>query len=182
VALVRIRPRREADLPYLVRLVDEARRLDGWPPHLAGATRAFLAGSVPLAALVADETGPAVGHVVVQEHAAPEVTALASDALAVEEDALAVVARLFVDPAVRRRGIGRGLLRGALEAAAAAGRHPIVDVWTGLDGAVRLYESEGWARLGLVVSGFTSPCSEECLHSGNSIRSWVFAASDRDRP
>lgn len=100
---VRIRPRRESDIPTLVSLADAVRAIDRWPPHRTGPTKEFIAGSVPLAALVAEDDGELVGHVAVHERSAGIVMDLASDATGVEASGLAIVARLFVSALERAR-------------------------------------------------------------------------------
>jgi GNAT superfamily N-acetyltransferase len=179
---VRIRPRSQGDIATLVHLADAVRAVDRWPPHRCGTTRHFIAGTVPLLALVADDHGLAIGHVALHERSAPEVIviALASDALNIGPDQLAVVARLFVEPGRRRQGVGRALLNAAVEAAAGLGRHLILDVWAELDDAIALYERGGWRRLGEVSFAFTSSCGPECLHAGNSLRSVVYSAPRSD--
>jgi GNAT superfamily N-acetyltransferase len=91
---------------------------------------------------------------------------LAAERLHRDPDALAVVARLIVDPTVRRRGAGRALLETAAAAAHAVGRHPILDVVTEYDAANRLYASCGWANLGEV---------EMVFRDGTRLRSYVYA-------
>jgi len=102
--------------------------------------------------------------------------ALASDAIGVEAGGLAVVARLFVDPERRGRGIGMRLLDASVEASVAEGRHPILDVWTELEGAIALYEHAGWLRLGEATFTFRDPCGPDCVHTGRSLRSFVYSA------
>lgn len=144
---MRIRSRRESDIPPLVSLADAVRAVDRWPPHRNGPTKDFIASNVQLAALVAEDDGEIIGHVAVHDRSAGSVMALASDAIGVEASGLAVVARLFVDPERRGLGIGMTLLEASVEATIAAGRHPILDVWTELDDAIALYERAGWMRL-----------------------------------
>lgn len=174
-----IRLRREDDIPSLVQLADNVRAVDRWPPHRVGTTREFIAGSEPLTALVADDEGVVVGHVVLHQRSAATVMTVASETLGVERSELAVVARLFVAPQVRGRGVGRALLRAAVDAATGVDRYPILDVWTELDAAIGLYQAEGWTRLGEVAFTFSSPCSPGCLHPGNSLRSFVYSAPGR---
>jgi ribosomal-protein-alanine N-acetyltransferase len=54
-----------------------------------------------------------------------------------------------VDPAFRRRGIGRALLRGLLAVADAAHATVFLEVRTDNDAARSLYEAEGFAIVGL---------------------------------
>lgn len=173
---MRIRPRADGDLPRLVSLADSVRAVDRWPPHRTGSTRDFIASSDPLAALVAEDDREVVGHVAVHDRSAATVMALASDTLGVEGSGLGAVARLFVDPARRGRGFGMRLLEASVEATIATGRHPILDVWTELDGAIALYERAGWVRLGEVTFTFRNPCGHDCLHSNGSLRSFVYCA------
>ena len=64
--------------------------------------------------------------------------------------ALAVVARLLVSPTVRCRGVGRALLQVAANNARGMGLRSILDVVVTYEAAIRLYESEGWGRVGTV--------------------------------
>ncbi|MGH9252368.1 MAG: GNAT family N-acetyltransferase [Acidimicrobiales bacterium] len=100
------------------------------------------------AAWVAEIGGQVVGHVALQRHAAPEVTAVARQATGTTDGALAVVARLLVSPIARRRGVGRALLATAAGAATALGLRPIIDVGTRYQPAIELYEAVGWVRVG----------------------------------
>jgi GNAT superfamily N-acetyltransferase len=172
---VKIRSSRESDIPPLVSLADLVRGVDRWPPHRVGTTKDFIAGSVSTAALVAEEDGELIGRVAVHERSAGSVMTLASNAIGVEASGLAVVARLFVDPQRRGRGVGMKLLAASVDATIAAGRHPILDVWTELEGAIALYERAGLLRLGEVTFTFKEACGPECLHTDNSLRSFVYS-------
>ena len=61
----------------------------------------------------------------------------------------AEVHTIGVDPAHQRRGIGRALLAGLLEAADRAAATVFLEVRTDNDAARELYESEGFAVVGL---------------------------------
>lgn len=171
---MRVRPRRDEDIPELVELAEAVLVADRWPPHRVGSTRDFIVGSAPLAALVAEDEGTVVGQVLLHENSAPQVMAIAADALGVDPQTFVVVARLFVDPQARRRGFGQSLLQAAESAARELGRPPILDVWTELEGAIALYEGAGWRRLGEATFTFSSGCGRDCLHAGNSLRSFVY--------
>jgi GNAT superfamily N-acetyltransferase len=129
-----------------------------------------------LAALVAEDDGELIGHVAVHDRSAGSVMALASDAIGVEASGLAVVGRLFVDPERRGLGVGMTLLEASVEATIAAGRHPILDVWTELEDAIALYERAGWLRLGELTFTFKEACGPDCLHTDSSLRSFVYSA------
>lgn len=150
-----IRPRREEDLQGLVHLVARVRDLDGYPPFLPGNDfHSFLTEPAPLASWVADSDNRVVGHVALNGETHPGAIAVARDA-GVAGD-LGVVARLFVDPAVRRRGYGKLLLERAVGEAVSQGRAPILDVQATAASAIALYRSDGWQELGrctLAMSG-----------------------------
>jgi ribosomal protein S18 acetylase RimI-like enzyme len=152
---VTIRPRREEDVQDLVRVAARVRDLDGYPPFLPGDDfHSFLTEPAPLAAWVADSDNSVVGHVALNGETHPGAITVARDA-GVGGD-LGVVARLFVDPAVRRRGYGKRLLQRAVREAVAQGRAPILDVHATAASAIALYRSGGWQELGrceLAISG-----------------------------
>lgn len=157
-------------------MADAVRAVDRWPPHRVGTTEEFVVGPLPVAALVAESDHAVIGHVAIHERSAEAVMAVAEDALRVEREKLAVVARLFVDPRMRRRGVGGALLAAAVERVTASERMPILDVWEELDDAIGLYERNRWSRLGSVNFAFGEACGPGCLHAGSSLRSNVYAA------
>lgn len=56
--------------------------------------------------------------------------------------------RMYVDPAVRGRGVARGLLRALVEHARSAGMvRLLLETGTEQPEAIALYESEGWSRI-----------------------------------
>ena len=105
------------------------RSLDGYPPLLLQDLRRFLASPDALEAWVVEADQRILGHVALHRTTAAEVTALACRRLGVSADALGVVARLLVDPARRRRGIGRELLTTATAAALSRGLLPGCVAW-----------------------------------------------------
>ena len=181
---VRIRKRRDQDVDRLVRLIGSVRDVDGYPSHVTGAgLQTFVVAGDELAALVAeDEAGVAVGHAAVHEPAVSPVTDAAAAATGRGLSGLACIARLFVDPAVRRAGVGGLLLDAATDAAWGMDRWPFLDVWEALPNALALYDSRGWLRVGTEDIVFTSPCVEACRHVGNSIRSHVLVAPPPSAP
>jgi GNAT superfamily N-acetyltransferase len=61
-----------------------------------------------------------------------------------------VVARLLVDPAARRSGIGAALLQKATSHVVSLGLTPVLDVVASAAPAVLLYRSLGWNQIGRV--------------------------------
>ena len=143
-----LREREDADLDALEALARAIHERDGYPPLLPRGLRAFVASAPALAAWVAVAEGRVVGHVCLNPASSPEVMTLAIEATGA--DAFGVVARLFVDPAHRRAGVGEALLATAAGEARRRGLLPILDVSTSFEPAIALYERCGWQRLGSV--------------------------------
>jgi GNAT superfamily N-acetyltransferase len=155
----RVRPRTDQDLEACVELARVVQELDGYPPYfppdVRGFLRAFLTppGDI-LQAWVAEDVGEIVGHVALHRRSTDPVLALASEALQQPVEKLGVVARLFVSPAARHRGVGEMLLDVASGEAVGRGLFPILDVVTQFHDAIRLYERRGWIRAGQITVRF----------------------------
>lgn len=152
--MANLRARRDDDLDPLVRIAADVRASDGYPPFLPGGDfHAFLTRPAPLDAWVAEVGGRVVGHVALNAETHPEAMAVVRDAGI--PGSLGVIARLFVDRSVRRRGFGQQLLERAVEHAKAVGRMPVLDVHATALAALDLYRSAGWQELGRCA--FTLP-------------------------
>jgi GNAT superfamily N-acetyltransferase len=162
-----IRPRLDADIDECVRIAAVVQEHDGYPGRRPRDLRAFLVSSDALSAWVADDDGRIAGHVAVHGASLPIVMATAAAALSLDPSELAVVARLIVDPAMRRFGVGRALLEAGAAAARQHGRHPILDVATHYDAAIALYDSCGWRNAGEVTMVFGD---------GTELPSYVYVA------
>ena len=144
---VHLRDRQPDDLGQLVAIARRVRSADRYPAYLPDNDfQRFLTEPEPRAAWVAVEDRRIVGHVALNDETAPGATAVVRDAGITEP--VGFVARLLVDPSVRRTGIGRTLLAHALDAAVADGLVPVLDVVADARKAIALYESTGWVRLG----------------------------------
>lgn len=163
-----VRPRRDADADALLRIAKRVHALDGYPPYLPSEdVRAFLFSEAPLGAWVVVVNGEPIGQVTLHPRTSQPAMALAIEALAINTDQLAVVARLLVSPYHRRRGAARALLGTAARAAVDRGWWPILDVATTLHAAIALYERCGWSRVGEV---------DVVLPTGAAIREVVYLA------
>jgi putative acetyltransferase len=138
VAAVIIRPQQEADDDAVRTLVTAAFADDGGVAELAEGLRARTDGG---AALVADEGGEVVGHV--------QLSRSWVDAPTQVVDVL-VLSPLSVRPDRQREGIGKALLKAAIEVATDAGA-PVVF----LEGDPAYYSRLGWERA--ATYGFTPP-------------------------
>jgi ribosomal protein S18 acetylase RimI-like enzyme len=146
--VVEIRQRRPDDLDGCVAALTQVHGSGGgyptrWPadPHAwldpADAARTWVAAD-----------GPAiVGHVMVR----------------VGPDGTAEVSRLYVAPSAQGRGLATALLTAARAYAAGRGLALTLQVTTGQDAAIALYERTGWRRTGTVF-GWTTPAGDVYLH------------------
>ena len=146
-----IRTRTGSDLEPCERVLEAVHLLDGYPLYLRD-TRSFLVSADALGAWVIEEGDEVAGHVALHRHSTGPVMATASCALNLPPERLGVVARLFVAPGQRGKGVGRALLSTASDAARARDLWPVLDVCTRYQRAVDLYESCGWICAGPVVS------------------------------
>ena len=160
-----IRPRTDADRDALLALTEVVHVVDGYPMVGAHNFERFLFGHAVLDAWVAEVDGVVVGHVALHPHTSAAVMEFASRALDVREDSLGVVARLFVSPDVRGRGIGEALLNTATAEASARGLRPVLDVNVEMSAAVALYERCGWRRLGMLTVTFGEAAVDEYVYA-----------------
>ena len=151
---VEVRPRSDADLVACEQLAEIVHARDGYPVYLPGDLRSFLAVPDAYAAWVAVEEDDVVGHVALHPGRAGAVLDLATEKTGIPASRFGVVARLLVSPDARRMGIGRSLLDFAAGYASRLGLKPILDVVDRHVAAIRLYESNGWIRLGQVTVTF----------------------------
>lgn len=163
-----VRARTDDDLAACTTIAAEVHAVDGYPPYLPdGDFLALLTRPQALGAWVAADGDRVLGHVALHTALPSAAMTLARDALECDVDRLGVVARLFTDPGVRRRGTAGVLLDAATNHARARGLAPVLDVWIELTGAIRLYESHGWRRLGTV---------DDTVPDGRTLTEHVYAA------
>ncbi len=147
---VLIRDRSARDGAALERIARETHRLDGYPKYLPGDLRSFIVNADAIGAWVAASDRDVLGHVALHRHSAQQVMDVALSATGLDEDGIAVVARLLVAPSARRRGIGQALLEKATLEAAQIGRRAVLDVVEDHSAAIALYERCEWQRVGRV--------------------------------
>lgn len=137
-----IRSRSENDLAECVATLAEVHRRDGYPMAWPDDPAGFLAESDFLGAWVAIMDGRLAGHVALAPPGSGDAAAtlLGPDA--------AMVSRLFVASAARRRGVGARLLAHAAREAHQRDLHPVLDVLATSSVSVAFYERMGWSLLG----------------------------------
>jgi GNAT superfamily N-acetyltransferase len=154
---VLIRTRLASDDDACVTVMAQTHVVDGYPRYWPAKPAKFLRAQGETDAWVAELEGRVVGQVALHRAEGEPVLALAQEATGLAADRLAVLARLLVHPDARGHGVGRALVRTATARAYATGRRPVLDVLQSTTGPARLYQSEGWSRLGptsLDLAGF----------------------------
>ncbi|HEY7917772.1 MAG TPA: GNAT family N-acetyltransferase [Acidimicrobiales bacterium] len=147
-----VRRRTKEDLGRCTQLAQEVQSVDGYPPYLQkGELAPFIRSSDAMAVWVAENDGDLIGHVALHARSSDAVMDLASAVADRPPDRFGVVARLFVSPEARGRGVGRILLHTAEAHALGLGLYPILDVVTRFRSAIALYEQCGWTRAGTVT-------------------------------
>jgi GNAT superfamily N-acetyltransferase len=149
-----VRARTEADLAACRRLAEAVHTHDGYPVYVPDDLLSFIAAPDAIAAWVAVEDNDVVGHVVLRPGTFGAVMDLAMKSTGLPAARLGVIARLLVSPNTRRLGIGQSLLHVAAGHAVELGLRPILDVVDRHEAAIKLYESSGWTRAGMVTVTF----------------------------
>jgi GNAT superfamily N-acetyltransferase len=120
---------------------------DGYPLHWPANPHQWLAPERLLAAWVAEGGQTVLGHVALCGAAGDAAAPLWSASSGLPPEQLAVVAKLFVAPGTRGRGLGAALLATACAEACSRGLRPALDVLDHDRGAIALYERTGWQRV-----------------------------------
>ena len=153
---VRVRPRRDDDMPACVEALSAVHRTDAYPVDWPADPGLWLTPDGLLEAWVA-VAGPEVfGHVAITSAVAGRP---------------ASVARLFVTSQARRRGVAGALLDAARVSAQARGLRLVLEVEDGGRAAIAFYERHGWRRVGTAESDWTTA-------DGRTARMHTYAAPD----
>ncbi|WP_375499240.1 GNAT family N-acetyltransferase [uncultured Jatrophihabitans sp.] len=151
-AHISVRPRRDADLPVLLTMLQRTHEREGYPVRASAVRADWLAAPRELAGLVAEHDRRVIGHIALHPTAVPGNDA-GEDAAAVQWQhatgvavgRLAVLSRFVTDRSVP--GNGTTLLAHAVRAAADIDRVPVLLVDP--DSAARdFYLRRGWREVG----------------------------------
>ena len=145
-----IRDRSSDDAAILEAIARETHRVDGYPKYMPEDLRSFIVDEDALGAWVAQNDHEILGHVALHRRSEQKGMEAIRATTGLEGDHVAVVARLLVSPAARRRGAGRALLDRAVEEARRLGRRAVLDVVDEHVAAIALYERAGWTPVGKV--------------------------------
>jgi GNAT superfamily N-acetyltransferase len=147
-----IRPRRDEDLHGCVRLLRRVHENEGYPANWPTDPERWLSSGDSIGAwVVADDDQLVLGHIMLITIDPYRAWLEWVKALGLPAERLAVVSRLFVDPDVRRRGLGRQLIRRVEQEADNRGLHPVLDVAVQNHAAIALYKDHGWLQVGNAV-------------------------------
>jgi GNAT superfamily N-acetyltransferase len=126
----------------------------GYPSRWPDDPGRWITPSRMVAAWVAELDGSIAGHVVL-------VRGMWLDCLlratGLPAEALGGIARLYVDPAFRHRGVARALLEAATDSAVAHHLRPVLDVVADARPAIALYEQAGWQLAGTQPATWVDP-------------------------
>ena len=164
-----IRSRTEDDIEPLVRALALVAETDGYPTRWPADPAGWIRSRDVIGAWVVDEGGDLLGNVNLRwprDHVPVRMWRARGG-----PGECAVVSRLFVVPAARRRGLGLALLDAACARAAELDRRPVLDVVDDNRAAIALYRRLGWTDLGTYEDRFHDDGPIERLH--------CFAAPDR---
>ncbi|MFD8482868.1 GNAT family N-acetyltransferase [Kitasatospora sp. NPDC059673] len=153
-----IRPRRDDDLPSCVRALATAYQADRYPAYWPSEPERWLAPPELLGAWVAVAGPEVLGHV-----ALARAGSVIAAAVGLPGDQLAAVARLFVGVSARRRGLAGALLDRAAQAAREGGRRPVLEVESGAEGAIALYERAGWQLVTTATANWLAPTGQPAV-------------------
>lgn len=148
---VEIRPTIPADLDALADALIQVHALDGYPVEGVDDPRAWVELPDSLGQWTALLGGAPVGHVALLEWSTDEHVAQMVGATAgTPHERVAVLARLFVSPDARGKGVASLLVDAAESRAAADGLHLALEVLEKDVAAVELYERRGWRKVKVV--------------------------------
>lgn len=142
-----IRARRDGDVAACVVALAEVHAASGYPLHWPADPKGWLTPGNMLAAWVAEVEGVVAGHVALCSATGDSGAAVWAAASGVAAEGIAVVAKLFVAPSRRGRGLGAALLGAATAEARTRGLRPALEVLDSDRAAIALYERSGWVRV-----------------------------------
>jgi predicted N-acetyltransferase YhbS len=167
---VLIRDKTDADAGPCLDLLRRVHAVDNYPLILPADVSRFIAPPYEVRAWVAVQEGEVLGHVALHRASVDPTFEAAQRATGLPAERLVVLSRLFVDPRLRRSGLGRSLLNTATSASRSRGQRAVLDVGQTLLGPIALYESEGWIR---------AEALQITAVENESLNLWVYVSPDR---
>src|SRR5262245_8767205 len=149
-----IRVRRRDDVARCVEVLAAVHTADGYPLLWPADPSVWLTPANLRRAWVAEDDGHLVGHVALCNAVGDAAAPLWSAAFGLPPELLAVIAKLFVAPGARGRGVGAALLAHACAEAGRQGLRPALEVLAHDQNAIALYEGTGWRRMASVTASW----------------------------
>jgi ribosomal protein S18 acetylase RimI-like enzyme len=164
-----VRRRTDADVSACAELLREVYALDGYPVEGVDDAEGWMYPVGLIAAWVAVEaSGEVLGHAAVCEPNDDDAAVpMLIDRAGGSKSDIVVLARLFVGPAARGRGLGRSLANAALDYAREKRLRAVFDVMEKDRNAIRIYE-----QMGCVLLGHTS----HQIAGGRTVPALCYAA------
>lgn len=156
-----VRPRLAVDLPALAEALIEQQPLTRYPLRnpLPFPVSDFLHFDDAIDAWTGTVDGVPVGHIATTSgHAGAnggdELDRACAAAHGCDVEELVWLSAFFVGSAARRTGLGRKLLRTAVDSIRDSGGHPCLEVVPAFPAALKLYESTGWTEVLRTLPGW----------------------------
>jgi GNAT superfamily N-acetyltransferase len=156
-----IRIRRHDDVARCVGVLATVHAADSYPLFWPTDPPAWLTPVNLLSAWVAEDEGDVLGHVALCSAVGDAAAPLWSAASTLPAERLAVVAKLFVAPHARGRGVGARLLAQACAEAHRRSLRPALEVLAHDQRAIALYERAGWRRVASVAASWARTCDDQ---------------------
>jgi len=145
-----VRLRQQGDMAACVRALADVHAADGYPTRWPADPLAWLAPDNLLAAWVAEDADMLLGHIALCGAEGDTGAPVWSAASGVPAERIAEVARLFVAPGARGRGLGALLMEAACAEARRRGLRPALKVLEHDQAAIALYERMGWRHVATI--------------------------------
>jgi GNAT superfamily N-acetyltransferase len=143
-----VRARRDQDLEPLLVLLRSVYRADRYPVNWPNDPIRWLAAGREFGAWVFEHRDELVGHLALTPPDPDRAWEQWQEALQQPCEWLAVMRRLFVAPAARRRGVATQLIEAAEATAAERGLHLVLDVADNNRAAIEFWNTHGWREVG----------------------------------
>jgi ribosomal protein S18 acetylase RimI-like enzyme len=150
-----IRPRQDADLESAGTALVDVHGTDGYPVEGVADPVAWLQPNGLISSWIAELDGQIVGHVAISEpQPGDDAVRLWLEQSDDTIDNVAVIGRLFVTKAARRKAIGEKLARAVVTDPEVRGKRLVLDVMEKDQDAIRLYERLGLRKIGTATHKF----------------------------
>ena len=149
-----VRIREAADLAGCVAVLRRVHEVSGYPSRWPADPGGWITPRGLVAAWIAEHDGLIAGQVALVRGVRLECLLQATGLFPGGRGGMA---RLYVDPRARRRGLAQALLEAATDRAAAHGLQPVLEVVADSHPAIALYDRSGWQLAGTQHATWANP-------------------------